>query len=145
MTKCKYGKIKTDRFFLWWQDTEVTVIFFYNICDNCSVILYKGIRLTCSSLSVLCVRLSASLSLFLPLSPAEPSRPGRELSTGVFIPAVIWASISSKLLPSERKRGEREGGMVGSVNVKSCWRSWSACIKLFKSLWFTIIKLNIPK
>lgn len=60
--------------------------------------LHMSKLLTCSSLSALCVR------LFLPLSPAEPSGPGRELSTGVFIPAVIWASISSKLLHRETER-----------------------------------------
>lgn len=68
------------------------------------MMLTEQTRHTCSFLSVL----SASLSLFLPLSPAEPSGPARELSTGDFIPAVICASISSKLLQSREECAQEE-------------------------------------
>lgn len=103
-----------------------------------SLILYSSIRLTCSSLSVLCVRLRASLSLFLPLSPAEPSGPGQELSTGVFIPAVIWASISSKLLHRDREQDMGERMREQLHGYKNMQRSSGACRTLCRGSWAQI-------
>lgn len=110
MTSCDSTMIlmtnsKTDSFFYTrWQQNECCD--FFSSCPHYNAFPKgtKEICLTCSSLSVFSIWLSASLSLFLPLSPAEPSGPAREPSTGVFIPAVICASISSKLLQNKAER-----------------------------------------
>lgn len=93
--------------------SEVFWVFFFTPLSQLltEFSLHPERRLTCSGLSTLRIWLSAPLSLFAPLSPAEPSGPGRQLSTGVFIPAVIWASISSKLLRGETKRGPKCGAV----------------------------------
>lgn len=106
---------KTDTFLYTMATKQLTT--FFSSCSTYKTAFWgftfpkgaKGICLTCSSLSVFSIWLNASLSLFLPLSPAEPSGPAREPSTGVFIPAVICASISSKLLQNKAERSMHGG------------------------------------